>query len=550
MAHQLSHTGKPQGETSINDGTARYMAPEQADPEKWGFAGLRSDAYSLGVILHEMLCGKRPPIGRPPRPLHELKKDIPQEVEEVIQRATAENPEERYGSITSTPLPVPPPSGRLPSPARRRYTPWWQMIWGRAVLAAGVLLLVVGGSIGVTLLVSRLVDQQHPAPPSLLAYQVCIGTDFPTTNNEAGQAAQNGANLAISEHAHPGPGYTLIFCNRDDVSPKTGIDDPDQGVKNITALVNDPGVVGIVGPGNTNVAEKEIPIITSANLAMVSPATTGLCLTLAQYCTDPELMHPPGLPNAFFRISPNDAQQGKADADLVYKGLGQRTVCVVDDQEACGQGLADSFSASFQRDNGKILGARLHITVGDSTDQLAQVARTCAHLGVGAVFYGGTASNGAGLLKQQLALAGFDGPYVGGDGIASHAQYLLDAGLAAENTYATALGPDPSTFSESFITDYRDLYKEQPNLVSAEAYDAAMILIHAIQSAIKANPVSLASLRQLVLSEVAHPDQPYNGVTGTITFDSNGDNIAQKSFSVYTVENQTWVYKPIDNVPA
>ncbi|HET8845059.1 MAG TPA: serine/threonine-protein kinase, partial [Ktedonobacteraceae bacterium] len=99
MAHQLSHTGKPQGGTSLNDGTARYMAPEQAEPDKWGVAGPRSDVYSLGVILHEMLCGRRPPIGKPPRPLRELKRDIPQEVEEVIQRATAENPDERYGSI-------------------------------------------------------------------------------------------------------------------------------------------------------------------------------------------------------------------------------------------------------------------------------------------------------------------------------------------------------------------------------------------------------------------------------------------------------------------
>jgi branched-chain amino acid transport system substrate-binding protein len=192
----------------------------------------------------------------------------------------------------------------------------------------------------------------------------------------------------------------------------------------------------------------------------------------------------------------------------------------------------------------------LHLTVGSTTAQLVQVARTCTLLHAGAVFYGGTTSNGAGLLKQQLARAGFSGPFVSGDGIVSDPQYLQDAGSAAENTYATALGPDPSSFPRPFVVAYQGFYKMQADLRSAQAYDAAMIVINALQSALTTNPGSLASLRQLVLSKVVHPDQIYNGVTGIITFDSNGDNVAQKSFSVYAVENHSWVYKPDDNVPA
>jgi branched-chain amino acid transport system substrate-binding protein len=283
---------------------------------------------------------------------------------------------------------------------------------------------------------------------------------------------------------------------------------------------------------------------------MVSPNTTNLCLTLTQYCNNPDQVHPPGRPDAFFRIPPNDDRQGKADADLLYKILGQSTACVVDDQEAYGQGLADSFSTNFVKDNGRIAASHLHISVTDTTAQLEQVAHTCAGPGAGAVFYGGTTANGAGLLKQQLARFGFSGPFVGGDGIASDSQYVQDAGSAADNTYATSLGPDPSTFPEPFVAAYRGFYATMPDLSSAQAYDAAMILINAIQSAIKTNPGSLASLRQIVLEKVAHPDQIYNGVTGTITFDSNGDNVAQKSFSVYRVENRSWVYKPEYNVPA
>jgi serine/threonine protein kinase len=99
MAHELLPEGQPQGGSSLFDGTDRYMAPEQAAQGNAGIPDPRTDIYTLGVILHQMLSGKLPQPGEQPPPLRELENSIPPEVEAVVQKATAKRPENRYGSM-------------------------------------------------------------------------------------------------------------------------------------------------------------------------------------------------------------------------------------------------------------------------------------------------------------------------------------------------------------------------------------------------------------------------------------------------------------------
>ena len=90
-------------------GTPRYMSPEQCLGE--GRIDERSDIYSLGVIVYEMVCG-RPPfvteavgavinmhINRPPDPPRQLNPAISAPLESIILRALAKNPADRYPSM-------------------------------------------------------------------------------------------------------------------------------------------------------------------------------------------------------------------------------------------------------------------------------------------------------------------------------------------------------------------------------------------------------------------------------------------------------------------
>ncbi|MGH9184049.1 MAG: protein kinase domain-containing protein [Acidimicrobiales bacterium] len=88
-------------------GTARYLSPEQVHG---GAVDARSDVYALGVVLYEMLCGC-PPFGgdsatavavarltTDPAPPRQLRADLPIELDQVVRRALARQPEQRYAT--------------------------------------------------------------------------------------------------------------------------------------------------------------------------------------------------------------------------------------------------------------------------------------------------------------------------------------------------------------------------------------------------------------------------------------------------------------------
>lgn len=86
-------------------GSIHYIAPEQARGEVPDF---RSDIYSLGVVMYEMVTGTVPYTGDTlgeiavkhinamPAPIHELNPDIPEPLVEIIERAMASRLEDRY----------------------------------------------------------------------------------------------------------------------------------------------------------------------------------------------------------------------------------------------------------------------------------------------------------------------------------------------------------------------------------------------------------------------------------------------------------------------
>jgi serine/threonine protein kinase/MFS family permease len=87
-------------------GTLPYMAPEQLQ----GKPGFASDQYALAIIVYEWLCGVRPFEGSYwqlanqhmsvlPPPLREKDPSLPAEVERVVLKALAKNPEQRYVSV-------------------------------------------------------------------------------------------------------------------------------------------------------------------------------------------------------------------------------------------------------------------------------------------------------------------------------------------------------------------------------------------------------------------------------------------------------------------
>jgi serine/threonine-protein kinase len=100
IPHPLTET-----ETGMVLGTLRYMSPEQARGQK---VDARTDIFSLGVVMYEMLTGQLPFAGansadvlaamltKEPEPLHHSVPEVPAALEEIIRRALCKEREQRY----------------------------------------------------------------------------------------------------------------------------------------------------------------------------------------------------------------------------------------------------------------------------------------------------------------------------------------------------------------------------------------------------------------------------------------------------------------------
>jgi len=100
-------TTMPQTMPGAVFGTVGYMSPEQARGKPMDF---RSDQFSIGVILYELLAGQRPfeepspaetmaaIIRNEPKPLREIRADVPRDLDRIITRCLEKDPRNRYGS--------------------------------------------------------------------------------------------------------------------------------------------------------------------------------------------------------------------------------------------------------------------------------------------------------------------------------------------------------------------------------------------------------------------------------------------------------------------
>lgn len=364
-----------------------------------------------------------------------------------------------------------------------------------------------------------------------------IGIDLPVSFGDAsdGQPTQNGAKLAIKQagkvcgaSSHSDACFTLAAFPLDDATAALNGHDPAQGAANVRQFVADSTVLGMVGPFNSSVAKAEIPITNQADLTMISPANTNECLTQKPadgHCKTNgvelvDQLRPTGK-NNYFRVCTTDLIQGPAGADFAYNKLGKKKVYVFNDQQTYGLGIAQNFAKEFTKDGGTVLDSDLGGFDPTSTSDFHSAINKAKSLGADVVYFGGTTSDRGGQIRKQMKGI-LDVPFVAGDGISGN-QFAKDAGDNAAESYFTVAGPYPQKLStaQSFNSAYKTEYGQDVGAYSAQAYDAANIIIKAIGRAIDDAGGSMPT-RDQVTAEVAKT-QDFKGTIGTTSFDSNGD---------------------------
>lgn len=375
---------------------------------------------------------------------------------------------------------------------------------------------------------------------------VTIATVLPTSGPDAplGLAMQRAVDLAVSQNATPGPGYKLSVTHLDENGASLAHD--------LGALAANTNVLGIAGPYGSAAALTLLPVAARDGITTISPGATLPGLTLADAAQAEGVpfaaLHPKGKALAFFRLPPTDTAAGKAAADLAVapgdaQGFGVGSVFMVDDGSASGMATGAAFTQELAG-KGASLAGKATIAL-DKPDSAQAAVTAIIQANPNLVFYAGGMATGA-ALRSTLSLTGApDLPILTTGPIANDRGWSTAVGgsPAAANTAALLPAPDLSTLTsataKAFTAAYQHAY---PGLAllpqSAVAYDAAMDEIAVIRALIHANkPVTRAAVRAAVAGA------KYTGVTGTLAFDTNGDNTAPSSFSLYTCDAKgAWRY--------
>ena len=355
--------------------------------------------------------------------------------------------------------------------------------------------------------------------------EVKIGVSSPFTGDIAalGTGIRNGAQLAIEEAAPEleEMGIALSMLAVDDAGdPKTGVNAANQ-------MVSDSAVVGIVAHLNSGVSIPASAVYNEAGIVQVSPASTNPALTLQ------------GFENVF-RVCTIDTIQGSFAAEYAYDELGFMSVAVIDDSTPYGEGLAAEFAKAFEAKGGEITSTeKIQLKDQDFTALVTKVRGDNPDL----IYFGGMFTE-AGLISKQAKDAGFEGPVMGGDGLYTQ-QFIDIAGAAnAEGDFSTSIGlplteqPKGQEFQEMFEATFPGQTIEA---YDTYAYDAAMVVIEAIKAVaadLGVEEVTSVAGKQAIIEAVAATNM--QGVTGTVSFDENGDT-TNKAVTPYVVSDGGWI---------
>ena len=344
-----------------------------------------------------------------------------------------------------------------------------------------------------------------------------IGTILPQSGTLAflGPPEEAGVALAVKEINEADLGITVEVEYRD--SGDTTTDTATVSVTDLLSL----GVSAIVGAASSGVSKTVIDQIVAAGVVQFSPANTSIDFT--DYADD-------GL---YWRTAPSDVLQGEVLGNQIAED-GVQNLGIIELNDSYGTGLTKKITETFEAAGGKVVASPLFNT-GDTvfTTQISEVLAANPDAIALVTF------DEAKIIVPALQGAGYTGPLYFVDGNLADYSAVFAAG-ALDGDKGTLPGLDTAK-----LGDFTDrLLEVNPDLTdfsyAAESYDAVVLLALAALAANSTDGKAIASKLQEVsggsgdgtkATDFASAAQiildggvvDYDGNSGPITFDENGD---------------------------
>jgi len=323
------------------------------------------------------------------------------------------------------------------------------------------------------------------------------------------------------------------------VSMGQGLDDlcsADGGQAAAQTIVADAQIVGVIGTTCSVAAAAAAPLITDADIVMISGSGTSQTLTSDLQGTA-GIHYSPG----FYRTAHNDLYQGVAMAHFVFGELGMTTAAAIHDGDRYTEGLASAFADAFEQLGGTVTGFEV---VDMWETNMVPVLTEIAAGSPEALFFPIFQPTGEFVAAQARGVAGLENvQLLAADSLLNFDYLELSE---SEGMYFTSLLTDfgasvnQSTGKTAFevLDDYRADHGEEPSSgYWASTYDATTILLSAIEANAEVNDAGQLVIDKAGISSSVAALRDYGGLTGSISCDDFGDCGSQKIVIVHHTDS-------------
>lgn len=326
-----------------------------------------------------------------------------------------------------------------------------------------------------------------------------VGANFELTGYSAsyGVALAEALELAVEEVNAAGgllDGQMVEVISMDNKSDKT------ETASVVTRMIEE-DAVAIIGPGATDVAMVQSPIIEEAGIPTILPAATADHLTM-----DSE----GNVLDYLFRLAFTYTYQANAAARFSMDHLGAtKAVVLVDQSNDYSVGQAEPFIAEFEKLGGEVVAEESY--TGGETDFMA-ILTSLSVLEFDVIYLPAFYTEG-GIITKQARELGVTQPILSGHGFASDTFVELAGATNATDVYYTSHfhtgSEEPAV--QDFIANYEAKFGKKPDTFGALGYDAANLLFQAIEDAGSTD-------RDAIRDAIENVEQ-FDGITGSFSFD-------------------------------
>jgi len=296
-------------------------------------------------------------------------------------------------------------------------------------------------------------------------------------------------------------GHEISVVGEDD-----GCSEPGVAIVAARRLLQQPGLVGVIGPQCSGGASPAAPAYAAAGIVAISGSATATALTKGQQDD-----------GFFFRTAYRNDLEGKLIALFAIETLEAETVYLIDDGELFGEDLADTAQRLLTRPGIDVIRESIQQGDVDFSDLASRIAADNPDFVAFAGF-----NPEAALLLRQIRDAGYEGLFGAGDGAASQGDFVEPLGEVAEGALFAGCGyPLPDDFEAEFVALHGDVPQAS---FPAQFADAATSLLDAVAAVAQPQADGSLVIDPRELRDAVRASD-FEGVSGSIAFDSKGDRV-------------------------